>query len=1051
MKNDELLLTLKFQEDSYELTFLFNKDITLKSLLEALFYGLKINDKAHFELFKAYTKAYTQLVVFYRAKKELEFINVKNDMDKKLFELGIVTTSCILIPNNSEITLKPLFKDYNLPSLCDKSKLEYNISTRRIAVAEPSVIDIIPPGEMPGRQKRGYLDIIIPTAISMGALFAGRGLLSLFRDDATGFTMLAMIMTTSVATMVTQSYNFVKQGKDSEKSIAEWKSNYENYLTRIWNRILDWQKSDINYLRTTYPDIDELFKKTSLLDRAIFARSQNDLDFFKITLGKSKQVEPMFEIKNDKKEEIFSDIGYKIHKDNPEQRVEIILPKKKKKKSKKIFEHTSDGLLTDLAYHLSSKVFRYLNAEQEGELPPLMINLKNCGSLGLIDSQQKYSYNVVEHMVFELAYYHTPEDLQFVFFFDKEKDEIKRNERIRNYKYLPHANELFGDASQFVFDKESAAVAFGKLQAIMGERTKESDDEDKKEDEQFTQIVCVIFDDYDIKETGFSKYLSKPPVEGQPYVNKNGLTFIFACRHLAQLPRYCGNIIEVTDDTRSHAKVSNRYNVLSRDTLNNLSKSGLQKDTTSDIENLIDYKKFNNNYIFYDGKQSEGIEIQKKYDEAYRQLSAVYYRRIAENGNVPSIVTLFQLYEDKLKAINENSIRNMLLDNWSNSDVTTNLCVPIGKNEHGIVDLDLYEKADGPHMLVAGTTGSGKSETIITYLIGLCMKFSPTYLNLMLVDMKGGGFSNRLRTLPHCVGVVDDTAGESEGISAVYMLKRFLEVLHAEIKNRKILLNKFGVDNVDSYIRAEITINKILDGDDSEDLINSLNPTQRELLESLRKSGKRTTPLSHLVLVVDEFTELKRFSSESDDIDFISEITTVARVGRTLGFHIILVSQNIEGAITEDIRINSKSRICLKVATRTASKEMLDGRTDAASPTMPGNGRAYLLVGTGSKFMYFQSAFTGANKDEKIEQGVVATQVLSCGNYNTKYYNSKKNNERIRQNSKNVKEYDTQLSYVVQIIESIKNNNHNEKVFRNPHMIFKKPLESKYLDATEWK
>lgn len=75
-------------------------------------------------------------------------------------------------------------------------------------------------------------------------------------------------------------------------------------------------------------------------------------------------------------------------------------------------------------------------------------------------------------------------------------------------------------------------------------------------------------------------------------------------------------------------------------------------------------------------------------------------------------------------------------------------------------------------MLVAGTTGSGKSETIITYLIGLCVKYLSD-LNLMLVDMKGGGFSERLGKLPHCVGTVTNTAGESQGISAVYMLKRF--------------------------------------------------------------------------------------------------------------------------------------------------------------------------------------------------------------------------------------------------------------------------------------
>lgn len=180
----------------------------------------------------------------------------------------------------------------------------------------------------------------------------------------------------------------------------------------------------------------------------------------------------MFQIKNEKRDEIFYDIGYKIHKDNEERRVEIILPPKKRKKGTTARNDLGDGLLTNLAYNLSTKAFHYLNAEKEGELTPLSLDLKNCGALGIIKNQLRYSYNFIEHIVFEIAYYHTPEDLQFVFFFDKENDEFKRMERIQNYKNLPHVNELFEDASQFVFDKKSAAVAFGKLQAIMGERTK---------------------------------------------------------------------------------------------------------------------------------------------------------------------------------------------------------------------------------------------------------------------------------------------------------------------------------------------------------------------------------------------------------------------------------------------------------------------------------------------------------------------------------------------------------------------------------------------------
>lgn len=1061
MKNNELLLSVKFEKDGEELSLLLYKDITLKALLEAIYYGLKKNDSEHFGIFKEYVKSHSEIVVFFRAKKELDLIKVSDNLDKKLYELGIVTTSCLVIPKNNTVTLTALFPQYDQPALCDSETMEYNISTRRIAVAEPSVIDILPAGEIPGGQKRSYFDIIIPTGISMAALCGSRLLMALFNDNASGFSMIAMMMTTSIATMVTQSYNFFKQGKDSEKSIEEWKTNYESYLTRIWERILEWQNSDINYLCTTYPRISELFEHTKKLDRAIFTRSQSDLDFFKITLGESKQVAPMFEIKNEKKDEIVSDIGFVIHKnkDDKGRYIEIIIPPEKlPKKKEETVTVKQTGLLSELSDYLANDQFKYLQAEQSGQKPPLVLNLKNCGALGVIESNTNYSSRFIEHIVFELAYYHTPEDLQFVFFFKKESDKRKQAEIIKNLKSLPHTNELFEDASQFVFDEMSAAIVFGKLQAIMGERTKQAseDEEEDKTEEQYTQIVCIVFDDYDIKETGFSKYLPKPPAEGEDYINSNGLTFIFACQNLAQLPRYCGNIIEFTHSTEDDAKVSDRYNVLSRVTLNSLSKNGSSGgNTTSNIENLIDYKKFSNSDVFFDPMSEEGRKKVSAYETAFRQLSAIYYRRIAENGNVPSMVTLFEMYGYTPEMVKQNQIVQQIYENWLSNDVTRNLSVHIGKNEHGIVDLDLYEKADGPHMLVAGTTGSGKSETIITYLIGLCMKFSPTYLNLMLVDMKGGGFSNRLQSLPHCVGVVDDTAGESEGISAVYMLKRFLEVLNAEIKRRKILLNSFGVDNVDAYIRAERTISLILKGKSAPEAEQSLNPQQREQLRKLRKDNKLPQTLSHLVLVVDEFTELKRFSSESDDIDFIAEITTIARVGRTLGFHIILVSQNIEGAITEDIRINSKSRICLKVATRAASKEMLDGRTDAASPTMPGNGRAYLLVGTGSKFMYFQSAYTGANKDENIEPVVSVTQVEPCGPHKTDFYISTKNNARIRQSSVNVNEHDTQLSYIVQVIGALKkaNNEPNTKeaYYRTPRVIFKRPLSSNTPDPTEWR
>ena len=110
------------------------------------------------------------------------------------------------------------------------------------------------------------------------------------------------------------------------------------------------------------------------------------------------------------------------------------------------------------------------------------------------------------------------------------------------------------------------------------------------------------------------------------------------------------------------------------------------------------------------------------------------------------------------------------------------------------------------------------------------------------------------------------------------------------------------------------------------------------------------------------------------------------------GLHIILVSQNIEGAINDDIRVNTKSKICLKVATKQASKEML-GTTDAAAATMPGHGRAYILVGTGSRYEYFQSAYTGANKNTDIKPPTLMTYVTNTGSFIKDFYDSSKDND----------------------------------------------------------
>jgi len=1085
MKNNEIMISAKFVSDkiSEEMSFLVLKDISLKALVESIYYGLKklSNHEETFNLLSDYLRTRKELQVLYNAKGDFNIIDfteefeakeivngeektvIRKMFEKKLDELGFVTSSCVLFTTEISVTSSGLFKrtekSYILKS---DNSLEYNISTRRLNVIEPSVIDIIPPNEMPHKEKSSFLDVIIPTLLSTGGMLAARSLTMMFAPRASGMgdTMLMMSGAMGVVALVTSFYNYMKQKNKYKKDVEEWKNNYENYINRKIKTINEWQRSDIKYLNSVYPNMATLFANTAEINGVVFSRSQNDNDFMKISLGTSNEVKPLFEIMSEKKDNIFYDIYYKKYGD----KIRIWVPANNDEKRRKRLtpddraaEDKNKFLLTDLAYNFANKGvdpkdsneiigFNYLRSN-DGSKPPLLLDLKTCGALGVISNDDQTSKDFIQHIIFELSYYHSPEDLQFVFFFEKEEDVTKQNGILQNYKYLPHANELFDGMSQFVFDKDKSGIVFGQLLSIMNERskTKNEDNEADASSQKLTQIVVVVFYDYDIKEAGFSKFLPEVPKEGEPYVNSMGLTFIFIQSVKDKLPKYCGNIVDLHNTNPNERKSSLRYNVLSREALNVLSEGNDDKTKANDTDKLIEYKHFQNDYIFEEKKYRE------KFDIAFKQLSAIYYTRIAENGKVPSMVTLFELYGYNSEKIQNDEIKDSILDSWKSvekNDVTRNLCVPIGKNEHGPMYLDLYEKADGPHMLVAGTTGSGKSETIITYLIGLCMKFSPMDLNLMLVDMKGGGFSDRLGSLPHCVGAVTDTAGEDEGTSAAYMLKRFLESLNAEIKRRKLLLSSLGVDNVDSYIRALRVIKKIKQlGNNSgnSDVIDKLKKKLNEKqLEVLGKDLKEFSPLSHLVLVVDEFTELKRFSSESSDIDFIAEITTIARVGRTLGFHIVLVSQNIEGAITDDIRVNSKARICLKVATKQASKEMIDSPV-AAAPTMPLNGRAYLLVGTGTRFEYFQSAYTGANKNLNIEPPIIVTQVRNSGKFNSGFYSSKKDNENEKKKNENVNEHDTQLAYIANTIINL------SRYMEKPRQIFLPPLPGTILDETKWR
>ena len=250
---------------------------------------------------------------------------------------------------------------------------------------------------------------------------------------------------------------------------------------------------------------------------------------------------------------------------------------------------------------------------------------------------------------------------------------------------------------------------------------------------------------------------------------------------------------------------------------------------------------------------------------------------------------------------------------WSSS--TGPLPFVIGVGADGPVELDLV--ADGPHTLIGGTSGSGKSELLQSMVAALAVRHPPTRLNFLFVDYKGGASSQAFERLPHTVGSVTNLSAD--------LAHRALVSLRAELERRMTLLEG----------RA------------------------KDLAELLERDPSAAPP--SLVIVVDEFATLVKEVPE-----FVTGIVDIAQRGRSLGIHLVLATQRPTGAVDENILANTNLRISLRMLDRSESSAILDS-PDAAEIPAPLRGRG--LVRRGPRTLVeFQSAFAGARAVGSVER-----------------------------------------------------------------------------------
>jgi DNA segregation ATPase FtsK/SpoIIIE, S-DNA-T family len=274
---------------------------------------------------------------------------------------------------------------------------------------------------------------------------------------------------------------------------------------------------------------------------------------------------------------------------------------------------------------------------------------------------------------------------------------------------------------------------------------------------------------------------------------------------------------------------------------------------------------------------------------------------VAAGGSVPGSSRLLDVIH--LDPPTADSV----LARWSSVGRTTEAV--IGEGADGPFSIDL--RRDGPHGLVAGTTGAGKSELLQTLIASLAVNNRPDEMNYVLVDYKGGAAFKDCSRLPHTVGMVTDLDG--------HLTTRALESLGAELRRREHQLAGAGAKDIEDYLAAK---------------------------------GPDDPPMPRLLIVIDEFAALV-----AELPDFVTGLVDIARRGRSLGVHLILATQRPAGVVSAEIKSNTNLRIALRVTDAGDSQDVIEA-PDAARIAKSTPGRGYARLGH-SSLITFQSSRVG--------------------------------------------------------------------------------------------
>lgn len=496
---------------------------------------------------------------------------------------------------------------------------------------------------------------------------------------------------------------------------------------------------------------------------------------------------------------------------------------------------------------------------------PLELSLLSNHMAGLVGKDREAVLNLSRLLTVQLAGLHPYTDVRLCYVYPQ-----READSWDHVRFLPHVWSPDGSLRLIANDKNTVGDVMYFLSGVIRQRLERRGEAGGEENERPLPHYVVIIADWSLVESEpIAKYLMNPP-------QWLGLTVVFLVDSTDKLPSGCTAIVQDDRELQGFYSTTGAF--------------PQRAPVTFDQVSL---------------EQADGFA---------RSLSGYRLRELGSSSAIPEMLTFLDMY--KTSSVEGLDILHKWLENRTYESMKSLIGCKAGNQP---LYLDIHEKYHGPHGLVAGTTGSGKSETLQSYILSLAISYHPHEVAFIIIDYKGGGMAQSFVGLPHLAGVITNLGGNATS--------RALLSINAEIKSRQRIFNEYKVKHIDAYIE-------------------------------LYRSGAAAVPMPHLIIIADEFAELKKEQPE-----FVRALVSAARVGRSLGVNLILATQKPSGVVDDEIWSNTRFRLCLRVADKQDSNEMLK-RPDAAFIT--GTGRGYFQVGSDEIFEEFQSGWSGAEYEPAI-------------------------------------------------------------------------------------